>query len=142
MVPRCLHGDQFVNIFFRLPEVLRAAYLVGFIMLVSPVLGVPLELLSSEYNINSNTAYLSFAPGVFVYFLGLHLLVDKKGRGFFILYFGWLMNSWCIYPFLDDQGKSLHLPGFVFLSILGLILIVILALNKDFRVWFKSSESV
>lgn len=134
MVTRIL--DNFIHS----PRVLKYAGGVGVLLLVSPFAGLMLNILKDKYDISSSLVYLAYAPGIIVYWWGLVSLLHKKGAGFFILLLGWMMDSWCIYPFLNAENQGLHLSSFVFLSVLGMVLVAIMALNKELKYWLNSSR--
>lgn len=128
---------RILNNFTHAPRVLKYAGGVGILILASPFLGFMFNVLEGKYNISSNLVYWAYMPGVIVYWLGLVSLLSKKCSGLVVLFLGWMMNSWCIYPFLSVSGQNLHFSSFIFLSVLGMALVAIMALNKDLKYWFR-----
>ncbi|RBW52091.1 hypothetical protein [Marinobacter sp. F3R11] len=119
------------------PRMLRYAAVVGVLILVFPVFGILLGALEEEYGIAAGWAYISFIPGILIYWWGVLWLLNRKKGGYFPLFFGWLANSWCIFPFMNAHYQSLHLPSFVFLSLLGVVLSMVIASSREVKSWLS-----
>lgn len=119
------------------PQMLKYAGYVGILILVSPVIGLIFDILEEKYGIASKWVYLSYLPGIIIYWWGMLRLFKRRKSGYFFLFFGWLANSWCIFPFLNSDYQSLHLSSFIFLTFLGVALIVAMGANGDLRSWLN-----